>query len=512
LSFDALAGDIRSGTAPFVFGIPGGGPSLSLLDAMVRGGAFALTTRFEGSAAMMAATIGRLSGRPGVALGIKGPGLANMIPGLALARFEGFPMLAVTEAYKPGVPAARAHKRIDHAALASGVAKAHRFWSEQGPSAAALSGLSRAEVPGPVLLDIADGPITKEQPLPDFPAHRGDAGRVAERVARAQRPVIIAGALAIRQSWAPHLAELQVPVLTSVAAKGLIDETLPHAGGIYTGVGLDLTVEHALLPQCDLVVGLGVRSNEMLKSGFDCAAVNLDAVADGAPGFFFEAVAGPEAFASALAALAGRNWGTDIITKAKTGLDQILHSGPYLPASMFRVMNGAFDGQARIVMDTGYFCTIGEHACVSRNADLFLGSSQGRDMGVALPMAIAASLYDRTQPTILVIGDGGIGMYVGELKAAVEHKLPLLIIFMTNGGFGSILPRALSNGLVTAPLSMKEPSWLRAIEGIGFAVSAAPDEDSFAATLATWDRVSPLFVEASFEDAPYRAMVAGIRD
>ena len=58
------------------------------------------------AAAIMAGTVGRLSGLAGVALAIKGPGLTNMVPGLAVSAFESFPMVAVVEAYGSAAPAA----------------------------------------------------------------------------------------------------------------------------------------------------------------------------------------------------------------------------------------------------------------------------------------------------------------------------------------------------------------------------------------------------------------------
>jgi len=506
-----LARDLSAVCAPYVFGIPGGGPSLSLMDGLEREGARLFTTRFEGAAAMMAGTIGRLSGKPGIAVSIKGPGLVNQVPGLAFSLLEAYPMLAVAEAYTSSIPLAKAHKRLDHQAVASGVTKARRFWSEKGPNVRALAAYASMETPGPVLLDIADAPIADDAPLP-MPEGLPENFGLLDRVARAERPLVIAGTLAIRAGWSQALAKLAIPVFTTAAAKGLIDEALPHAGGVYTGVGLELAPERALLPECDLVVGLGLRTNEVLGAGLKVPAVNLDPLGSQASwGFDFEA-SGPADFGALHQILANRLWGQDRIATARAQLESRLREGGFLPACAFRAVEQRFGGQCRVVLDTGYFCTIGEHACHSRRVDLFLGSGQARDMGAGVPMALAAALYDPSVPTVLAIGDGGIGMYAGELCLAVEHNLPLLVLFMTDGGFGSIRPRAQKLGLTQNPLIMKDPKWLKVFGGMGFSVHRVNGVASLEAALADWTGRGPLFIEAAFDAGPYQAMVQGIRD
>ena len=85
-----------------------------------------------------------------------------------------------------------------------------------------------------------------------------------------------------------------------------------------------------------------------------------------------------------------------------------------------------FNGEARLVLDTGNFCTIGEHVWQVKRPSLYVASAQGRYMGVGIPLGIGAALYDPKVPTIVFTGDGGIGMFVSEMKLAVQNKLPLI--------------------------------------------------------------------------------------
>jgi acetolactate synthase-1/2/3 large subunit len=70
-------------------------------------------------------------------------------------------------------------------------------------------------------------------------------------------------------------------------------------------------------------------------------------------------------------------------------------------------------------------------------------------------------------PTVLVTGDGGVAMYLAEAKLAAQHKLPLLIVLMTDNAFGSIRTRAIKDGLTQKPLVMDGKSWVGIFDSLG---------------------------------------------
>ena len=71
---------VESGTG-LVLGVPGSGARLDLIDELTKFGTRFVTTHSEASAAIMAGTVGRLSGCAGTSFSIRGPGLANTLPG-----------------------------------------------------------------------------------------------------------------------------------------------------------------------------------------------------------------------------------------------------------------------------------------------------------------------------------------------------------------------------------------------------------------------------------------------
>ena len=484
-----LAADVARHGVAHAFGVPGGGASLELIDALARQAVTFHSTAHEGAAAIMAGTYGRLTGKAGVAIAIKGPGLANMVPGLAACLLESWPMVAMTEAYGPNTT--KAHKRMDHAALASGVSKGHAGLSTDGPTFADMAALAETETPAPVLLDLVERPSA----LPAVASP--DASLPLDDIAAAERPVVIAGTMAIRAGWSDRLNALQLPVFGTAAAKGVVDETLPHAAGVYTGVGLERVPEATLLGRADLVIGLGLRAGELLSGPtFDAPFVNIETPSADA---LFER-------------LAGKPWGVDDVVSATAALRRYMLDDGFLPAHALRAVAAAFPDGVRLVIDTGYFCTIAEHAWQAPRADWCLSSGSGRYMGIGLAQAVGAALIDDSVPTVLLTGDGGIGPCFAEARLAAEARRPLAVLLMSDGGYGSVRTRAIATNLTQAPLLFAGRGWRAAFDGIGFVTARAENEDALAAALSGWRPTeAPLFVELPFDPDAYQVMVRGIR-
>jgi acetolactate synthase-1/2/3 large subunit len=508
-----LAEEITAHGVTRLFGVPGSGVTLSLIDALEQRGIAFHLTHFEGAGALMAATVGRLSGRAGVSLSIKGPGLANAVPGIAAAWFEGYPLVHLAEAFPPGSPVSQAHKRLDQAALVAPITKASRFSAEDGPSFTSLAHFACAEEPGPVLFELAASAPPRAEALPEVASVRADGTEARELLRKAKRPVVIAGALASRAGLGAVLAKLNCPVFSTAAVKGIVDERAANAAGPWTGVGLALTPEQVLLQQADLVIGIGLTARESLRAApFKTPYLAIDAVdTPGTDAFAPDARLGLGDAATALDLVADKEWGRDELRATLERLQARMEEG-FLPGAVFRVIDHHFQRRLRMVMDTGYFCTIGEHAWRAASADLCLLSGQGRYMGTGLPMALGAALHDSSLPTVLVTGDGGVAMYLAEAKLAAQHKLPLLIVLMTDNGFGSIRTRAIKDGLTQKPLVMDGKSWVATFDSLGIPGARVENLGAVEQALAAWTpRNGPAFLEIPFEPDAYEAMVAGIR-
>src|SRR6476469_9696808 len=78
-----------------IFGVPGE-ENLDVVEALRRSKISLILTRHEQAAAFMAATHGRLTGKPGVCITTLGPGALNLTTGAAYALLGAMPMIMIT--------------------------------------------------------------------------------------------------------------------------------------------------------------------------------------------------------------------------------------------------------------------------------------------------------------------------------------------------------------------------------------------------------------------------------
>ncbi len=513
-----LARQIAARGIKHVFGIPGSGPSLYLLNELEKLDVRFYLTHFEGSAALMAGAFGKLSKRSGVAISIKGPGLTNMLPGLAACCLDAFPVVSISEAYLPEAPLDLSHKRIEHDKLLASIAKVQAYLSDTGPTFDSLCQMAETEVPGVVHLNIAaspgDGAILQSSPQEMFAKDTGLEQAIA-LIRKSRKPVVIAGTLAVRQNWCDHLNRLSIPVFSTAAAKGVVNESLAHAGGVFTAVGGPLAPETTIIPEADLIVSLGLRHNEVLAvRPFDCPAVHIDPLGeDKSFGFKFNStVKGTSSELDQLFdPLAQKSWGLDLIENAFEKLNAKMFNSSFLPAQVFASIAWHYKKEARLVLDTGNFCTIGEHAWQVTRPDLYLAAGQGRYMGVGIPLGVGGAFYDPRVPTIVFTGDGGIGMFISEMKLAVQHNLPLIVVLLSDAFLGTIRGASLNKGYSQRPSAINQPSWIKTMEGLCVPGHRIIKSEELATVLDGWDRNGPLYLEIPFDADKYQRMTEGIR-
>jgi acetolactate synthase-1/2/3 large subunit len=516
IRIEQLASEIPGQGITKVFGIPGSGSSLALIDALEKKGVEFVLTHMECSAALMAGAAGKISGKPGVALCIKGPGLANMVPGISACFLENVPLLSISEAYGRTDPLTKAHKRMDHRGLLGSVTKGV-FSLSTALSPEDLFSLALREVPGPVHLDLAEGADShRPAPFADETGLSAGLEPILAAIRKASRPAIVAGSLSVRRGLSAFLNELSIPVFTTASAKGAVDETRPHAAGVYTGSGLQIAPESSIIPEADLIIGIGLRHSEVLSvKPFVCGFVAIDPFSD-ALGFGFQPVHSIpgtlEELNPVFSELKKKKWGADLIASALSRLAAEVSAGDFMPAHVFEAFELRFLGDWRTVLDTGNFCTVGEHVCRIRKASRYLSSGQGRYMGIGLPIAIGAALADGSVPTAVFLGDGSVGMFFSDIKLAVARRLPLAIVLMTDGRFGSVRGAAIRKGLTQKPLTIGSPSWRKAAEALGVPSERVASREELELIMKKWrPELGPVFIEAAFDDQKYLDMVSRLR-
>jgi thiamine pyrophosphate-dependent acetolactate synthase large subunit-like protein len=327
--------------------------------------------------------------------------------------------------------------------------------------------------------------------------------------------VVVAGALATRRKWRENLGHLNIPIFTTVAGKGAVDETGPYAAGVFTNSGGPLSPESRILPMADLIVGVGLRTTEILDvKHLPAPLILFDELSGKAPGLeaLFEACVESDDMLEALELLSAKQWGDEAISAAKGTLRTKIEVDRWLPAGALRLAQKILPASTRFVLDTGNFCTIAEHTLIARNPLDVMGSSCGRSMGVALPTAVGAALAARDIPLATVLGDGGIGMYPEVIRLAVKEKLPQLILLMKDGFLSSVRKEALKKNVSGEFLRVPCVSWTGVFQSFGCAAERIESFNGLENALGKWNLDSgPLFLELMFAPDLYMVMTDGIR-
>src|SRR5262245_27652044 len=231
-----------------LFGVPGGGSNLDLLDAADNRGLPFVLCHHEWAACIMAAVTGDLTGVPGAALATLGPGVTASATGLAHAFLVRSPMIYVSDRHPDSALAFTTHQRIDHAAMLSGIVKGSVAVTADSAchSVAHAVQLALKEPRGPVHLDLpadvssrpAVPAASNVVPLPSPVPERAALDRAAEMITAASRPIVVAGlqCRANDAKWLRAFCEaLPAPCLTTYKAKGAIPDPHPLALGVLTG-------------------------------------------------------------------------------------------------------------------------------------------------------------------------------------------------------------------------------------------------------------------------------------
>jgi thiamine pyrophosphate-dependent acetolactate synthase large subunit-like protein len=463
----------------------------------------------------MAGAVSRFSETLSVAISIKGPGFMNLAPGLLSNAYEGFPMLSIGEAYSPGIANARRHKWLAHSQILATFGKGYGYWKEASDLVSRCWTQATSEFPGPVHLELAEGPGFEVENTIEI---ADDPSEVIAQVRRAERPAVIVGSMALRSTWREHLRQLQIPIFSTVAAKGVISELSSFAAGIYTGEGKPLSPEKALLPIADLVVAIAVRSGEILNTSFPNAkCIRLDTPTVRTKGVFPpDGMEGVRYFsdndiAELLSALQQKSWGADEIVVAFSTMKEALCRGAWSPARVYRLVTEALPDAVH-VLDTGNFTVVGEHMLQVKTERDILGTPNGRYMGLGVGYALGAALACGSRPVVLWIGDGGIRAFFSELSLAVEHKLKLLVMVMSDGYFGSVLGRAKAKGWSTQPLRMSDRDLERVARAMGIVTLVGDCDDLLTGALKAWrSSIQPMLIRCDFDADEYARVAELLR-
>jgi len=441
---------------------------IAVLDALVDERAIHLVTcRHEGGAGLMAVADGKLTGRAGTCFVSRGPGATNASIAVHTAQQDAVPLVMFVGQIERKDIGREAFQEVDYrrhfAGMAKWVEEVHE--PERLPEVAARAyHVAESGTPGPVVVSLPEDMLFEPCRAPAAPARlRPLAGpseaalaEVAARLARAERPVLIAGGLldsdAARHDLLAASQAWHLPVAPSFKHQDIFPNRHPNFAG-HLGYGIPPLLGEAIA-EADLVLAVGTRLGDVTTQGYALPKpgqplLHVYPDADRI-GRVFPAdcaiVCDAHAF---VAALARRNAPPPPAGRAAWAAR--LH-GIYARLAEYKP-RPAPDG-----VDFGHVAeALVDHATddliVTNDAGNFSGwmhryfPFNGRQrlvgavsgaMGLGVPAAIAAKLRHPERQVVALVGDGGFMMTGNELATAVRERAAIRVIVCNNGAYGTI--------------------------------------------------------------------------
>jgi acetolactate synthase-1/2/3 large subunit len=470
---DILAEELAAAGVRYAFGIPGG-EVLTLIDALGDAGIEYITARHETAAALMAEGACAGTGAPGLLVLTVGPGVSNAVNGIANAYLDRVPLIVLSGAVDRDRPGHYTHQVFDQQALLRPIVKSTFVAAPDTVEATIAQALQLAmdHPRGPVHIDVpiqtapaeatrARRPASHREPAALEPVSLGEA---AACLAKAKRPLVIAGLEAIDASVAGPLAELvrahHFPLLTTYKAKGILDEADPLCVGAI-----------ALSPRADALVRPLIQAADVvLLAGYDPVEMRASYAQPFAPDTrvielapvrrehdmhrsHFQIVGDLTASVTELASLLGSRqqqaWPDREPARVRTALRAAFApevAADFTPLTVADVLSRLLPESAQLTIDTGAHRIVLSQALRARRPGKILQSNGLCTMGYALPCAIGLALASR-ELVIAAMGDGGFEMVLGELATLRDLALPVIVVVFDDRSLALIDQKQQAAGL-----------------------------------------------------------------
>jgi acetolactate synthase-1/2/3 large subunit len=458
-----LADQLRIHGVEVVFCVPGES-YIALLDGLHDVPIRVVTCRNEAGAANMAEAYGKLTGRPGVCMVTRGPGATHASVGIHTAFQDSTPVVLLVGQVATDQEEREAFQEIDYRRMFGPLTK----WVAQVERADRLPELvARAFStacsgrPGPVVLALPEDVLAAPCDVPDarpFTAVRphataADVEAVRARLAVAERPLAILGGAGWTAAASSDLARFveanALPAAAAFRRQDVLDNDSPwYVGDV--GVGINPKLARRVR-DADLLLVVGPRLGEMTTSRYTLLDVpapsqTLVHVHPGAEELnrVYQAdvpvLSSPEAFAAAVADVRVEPRWRDWAAAARTDYEAWRRHDP-MPGALD--LGDCIAHLQRRVPDAIVTNGAGNHTVWIHRFWRFhsfgsqLGPTSGA-MGYGVPAAVAAKLVAPERTVVCFSGDGDFLMLGQELATAVQYDLPIVVLVVDNGMYGTI--------------------------------------------------------------------------
>ncbi len=472
-----------------IYGIPGE-ESLDFLEAIRSSNIELILTRHEQGAAFMAATYGRLTGKPGVCMATLGPGATNLVTGGAYAQLGGFPLVMIAgqkpikhskqgqfqiidivSMMKPITKYAKQIVNIDM--IPSMVREAFRVAVEERPGAVFL------EFPEDIAAEAVNDkttPVFTASKYRYAHADRNILEIAAKMIKEAKHPLLMVAAGANRariwQALSDFVAHTGIPYVNTQMGKGVICGHPEMFLG--TAALSDGDYVHCAINSADLIINVGHDVVEkppffMVHDGAKVIHVNFTSAQ--VDNVYFPQLEVVGDIATSIQRMANRVGNTEshdfsYFMKVRDHVQEHIEEGrddpsfPMKPQRLVSDVRKSMPEDGIIALDNGIYkvwFARNYHTC--RPNTVLLDNALAT-MGAGLPSAMEASRLNPDRKVMAICGDGGFMMNSQEMETAVRLKLNLVVLVLNDNSFGMIRWKQYSMGYQDYGLEFNNPDFV----------------------------------------------------
>ena len=447
-----------------------GGPMLLAEESCIKEGIRPIDVRHEQAAAFMGQAYSRLLNKPSVCMAASGPGVTNLITGIANAYIDCVPVVAVGGSSPFKAYGRQVFQEIDQL----GMMKPCTKWAERVYSLARIPEMvnvafqkAMAGKPGPVYLDFP-GDILYEKideseidwsisgrSMPRARPHAAPEliSDTVEALSKAKKPVIVTGGGILWSDAADELREFvdktEIPFYTTPQGRGVIPEDHPLSY---------MTVRSAAFRESDLIMIIGTRMNYIIghaappRFNKDATIIRIDIDEDEIStsprkidiGIVGDAKAVLDQINSRLDGAVNKDsfseWRNrlseeEAVKRSRPGGNSISNAVPIHPLRLCEEVKNFMDRDAILVVDGQEILNYGRQSMPTFEPGHRLNSGPFGTMGVGLPFGLGAKIAKPDCQVIVVHGDGSFGLNAMELDTAVRHGINVLVVISLNGGW-----------------------------------------------------------------------------
>ena len=488
-----------------IFGYPGG-TVLDIYDQLYKKSdrITHVLTAHEQGAAHAADGYARATGEIGVVLATSGPGATNLVTGIATAHLDSVPLLAITGNVANNLIGRDCFQEIDISGVTLPITK-HNFIvhnvEDLADTIREAIRIAKSGRPGPVLVDIPKdiqlakcefsykAPVTKDENecAPD------EAVKEAARmIAESSRPYIYFGGGAVRAGAGALISELadKIDAVIGCSLMGLSE--LPTKLDRFLGMqGMHgHYASSKAMAKSDLIICIGVRFSDRStgdaqkfsagarKIHVDIDAAEIDKNVKVNLGVSCDISDFLRKLIDVVDYKRNPNWMNKVAKLREQEAEFKVEN--FLPEQAINVISDIVDDDTEIVTDVGQHQMWTAQFFDFKKKRTWISSGGLGTMGFGMGAAIG-SAYGSGRRSVLVTGDGSVGMDLTELATAVTYNVPLTIVVMNNSVLGMVrqLQNLFYNKVYSNTTLDRKTDFVKLAEAFGAKGFRASNEEEF---------------------------------